>query len=107
VQIPNSLLHLTRNFANYLTLNEVVMLSIKIKKILLSIFAMSMFLSPVLTHAEPTGTGSTASRQASDQKAALAKKAAAQQKAAEEKLKAEQAAQAVGVEVKPANAAEK
>ncbi|MDD2863423.1 MAG: hypothetical protein PHC99_01685 [Methylococcales bacterium] len=70
------------------------MLGIKIQKIVLSVLAMSMFLSPVLTHAESTGTGSTAARQAADQKAALAKKAAAQQKAAEEKQKAEQAIQA-------------
>lgn len=53
-------------------------------------FAMSVLLSPVLTHAESTGTGSTAARQAADQKAALAKKAAAQQKAVEEKQKAAQ-----------------
>ena len=70
------------------------MLGIKIKKIVLSVFAMSVFLSPVLTYAESSGTGSIAARQAADQRAALAKKAAAQQKAAEEKQKAAQAIQA-------------
>lgn len=55
----------------------------------LSVCVMSMLLSPALTHAESTGTGSTAARQAADQKAALAKKAAERQKAAEEKQKAE------------------
>lgn len=80
------------------------MFSIKIKKIILSIFAVSMFLSPVLTQAESTGTGSTAARQAADQKAALAKKAAAQQKAAEEKQKAAQTTQEAPVESPSDNA---
>ncbi len=69
---------------------EVIMFRFKSKKmtLALSVCIMSMLLSPVLTHAEATGTGSTAARQAADQKAALAKKAAAQQKLAEEKQKA-------------------
>lgn len=53
----------------------------------LSVCVMSMLLAPVITQAE-TSTGSTAARQAADQKAALAKKAAVQQKLAEEKQKA-------------------
>jgi hypothetical protein len=68
------------------------MLHFKSKKMTLTLFcAMSLLLSPALTQAESTGTGSTAARQAADQKAALAKKAAAQQKAAEEKQKAAEA----------------
>jgi hypothetical protein len=69
------------------------MLHTKSKKmtLALSICVMSMLLSPVLTHAAEAETGSTAARQAADQKAALAKKAAAQQKAAEEKQKAAEA----------------
>lgn len=64
------------------------MLRSKSKKMTLPLClcVMSLFLSPALTQAE-TSTGSTAARQAADQKAALAKKAAAQQKTAEEKQK--------------------
>jgi uncharacterized protein YaiL (DUF2058 family) len=65
----------------------------------LSVCVMSMLLSPALTYAEPTGTGSTAARQAADQKAALAKKAAERQKA-EEKLKAEAAEKPVAEQPK-------
>ena len=53
----------------------------------LSVCVMSMLFAPVVTQAE-TSTGSTAARQAADQKAALAKKAAERQKAIEEKQKA-------------------
>lgn len=68
------------------------MLNFKSKKMtLLCACVMSMLFLPTLTHAESTSTGSTAARQAADQKAALAKKAAAQQKLAEEKQKAAEA----------------
>ena len=69
------------------------MLPIQSKKMMLplAVCLMSLALSPVITHAEGMETGSTAARQAADQKAALAKKAADRQKAAEEKLKAAQA----------------
>ncbi|MEN9896562.1 MAG: hypothetical protein RLZZ66_211 [Pseudomonadota bacterium] len=68
------------------------MLQIQSKKMMLSlaVCVMSLALSPVITHAEGMETGSTAARQAADQKAALAKKAADRQKAAEEKQKAAQ-----------------
>ncbi len=68
------------------------MLEIQFKKQMLSILvcAVSLALLPVTLHAEGMETGSTAARQAAEQKAALAKKAAARQKAAEEKQKAAQ-----------------
>lgn len=69
------------------------MLPIQSKKMMLplAVCLMSLALSPVITHAEGMETGSTAARQAADQKAALAKKAADRQKAAEEKQKVAQA----------------
>lgn len=76
----------------------------KSKKMTMAFCVMSMLLSPVLTHAEATGTGSTAARQAADQKAALAKKAADRQKAIEEKQKAATETEALGVEAPKENA---
>ena len=69
------------------------MLQIQSKKMMLplAVCLMSLALSPVITHAEGMETGSTAARQAADQKAALARKAADRQKATEEKQKAAQA----------------
>jgi flagellar biosynthesis component FlhA len=69
------------------------MLPIQLKKMMLplAVCLMSLALSPVITHAEGMETGSTAARQAADQKAALARKAADRQKATEEKQKAAQA----------------
>jgi flagellar biosynthesis component FlhA len=69
------------------------MLPIQSKKMMLplAVCLMSLALSPVITHAEGMETGSTAARQAADQKAALARKAADRQKATEEKQKAAQA----------------
>ena len=63
------------------------MLPIQSKKMMLplAVCLMSLALSPVITHAEGMETGSTAARQAADQKAALARKAADRQKATEEK----------------------
>lgn len=65
------------------------MLRIKSKKMTLPLLicAISMLLSPVITQAVEE-TGSTAARQAADQKAALAKKAANREKASQEKQKA-------------------
>jgi hypothetical protein len=95
-----SLLNLTRNLIT--KIQEVIMFRFKSKKmtLALSVCVMSMLLSPALTYAEATGTGSTAARQAADQKAALAKKAADRQKAEEEKQKAAktQETEALGVE---------
>ena len=64
------------------------MLRIKSKKMTLPLCfcIMSVLLFPTMIQAA-TETGSTAARQAADQKAALAKKAADRQKAAEEKQK--------------------
>lgn len=83
------------------------MLQFKMKnmKLALSVCVMSMLLTPAFVQAEPTSTGSTAARQAADQKAALAKKAEAQKKAAEEKAKAEQAQKAAS-ETQKENSAE-
>lgn len=63
------------------------MLRTKIKKMTLCLCAMSVLLSPVITHAEAE-TGRLAANQAAEQRAALAKKAEARKKAAEEKQKA-------------------
>ncbi len=62
------------------------MLHIKSKKMMLPLLisVISMLLSPTITSAA-SETGSTAARQAADQKAALAKKAADRKKAEEQK----------------------
>jgi len=67
-----------------------IMFNIKSKKMTLplSLCVISMLLSPTLSYAASSETGSIAANQAADQKAALAKKAADRQKAAEEKQKA-------------------
>ncbi len=75
------------------------------KKIRLALYltVLSALLSPLLTQAEPYGTGNIASKRAEEQRAALAKKAAKKQKEAEEQ-KATDAQQKKAVEdQKPAD----